>query len=247
VRKNDHVGARRLVSQVYTLLLTVLLVLTILGTLYAETVVGWIAGSSESFAGIPGKFELTAHQTQIMFCFVLLVSLYAYFMAVLNALKIFWLPAFAPTLWNVSMIGFIVFGRGYLGNDALAWGTVIGGVLQLAILIPTMVKQGFWPRFVFKVWSPEVKKILKTMDGDHQWSSPVLRPENSASGSLLMLPWSTRSTSEKEQFGSHRSPSVEESPSSQTVQASEHRRCPCRTRSPGLSCCLLCSKQIPRV
>jgi putative peptidoglycan lipid II flippase len=140
----------------------VLLALVAAGMIFTPQVVGLIAGG-DGFTGVEGKLALTVHQTRIMFSFILFVSLYAYFMAILNALGAFWLPAFAPTLWNVSMLAFIFFGRESLGNDALAWGTLIGGVLQMAILIPLLVKKGYFPNFG-KFWgSPEVRKVLKAL------------------------------------------------------------------------------------
>ena len=58
---------------------------------------------------IPGKFELAVHMTRILFPFFPLVALAAAFMAVLNACGVFFLPAFAPALFNLVAIGVGIF------------------------------------------------------------------------------------------------------------------------------------------
>jgi len=162
LKKEDDPGAKRFVGQMFTMLLFIVTILTILGTVFAPQIVNLIA-SGEGFTSIPGKLELTIRHSRIMFCFIWLVSMYAYFMAVLNTLRIFWLPAFAPALWNVSMIVFMVWGRGFLHEDSLAWGVVAGGVLQLAIMIPEISRRGYLPSIRSFWGDPHIKKVLRAM------------------------------------------------------------------------------------
>jgi putative peptidoglycan lipid II flippase len=60
---------------------------------------------------------------------------------VLNSLKHFAIPAFAPCLLNISIIIFaLIFGEGIKG---LALGVLVGGVLQLIVQIPVLYSKGF--------------------------------------------------------------------------------------------------------
>lgn len=154
--------AKRLVSAVFTLLLAVTLVLTVLGIIFAEPIINLMVGG-QGFTSIPGKMEMTIHFARIMFIYVLLVCLYAYFMAVLNSLKKFWLPAFAPALWNISMIGagLIPIAGWRESGEVLAWAVVLGGVLQLGVLIPALIKEGYFPKIVFDFSSPHLKQVFK--------------------------------------------------------------------------------------
>jgi putative peptidoglycan lipid II flippase len=164
LKNNDKKGARDLASSVFTMLFVTLSVLTILGTLGAGPVVRFLS-SGEGFTSVPGKMDLTVHQTKIMFCYIMLVSLYAFAMGVLNTMRVFWLPAVAPALWNIAMIVGILFFRHTFAipEDVLAWATVVGGVLQGLILIPGLKKYGYIPEFR-KWWnSPAVKKVLRAM------------------------------------------------------------------------------------
>ncbi len=164
LKSEDKKSAREFISSVFTLLFIVLSLLTILGTLFAQPIVTTLS-SGEGFTSIPGKLELTVHQTRIMFCYIFLVSMYAFFMGILNTVRIFWLPAVAPALWNLSLIIGVLFFRNTfeISSDVLAWATIIGGFLQAAILIPSLRKNDFIP--VFRKWwgSSAVNRVLKSM------------------------------------------------------------------------------------
>ncbi len=153
---------KKLVNGVFTLLFSVAITVTTLGIIFARPIVEFIA-KGEAFAGIPGKIDLTVQLSRIMFVYVLLVSMYAYFMAILNSLRKFWLPAFAPVLWNVAMIASAYLDLGPLteSGEVLAWGVAVGGVLQMGILIPPLVRAGYLPKFTLNVNTPEIKKVFR--------------------------------------------------------------------------------------
>ena len=82
------------------------------------------------------------------FPFLLLISLAALVMGILNSLKHFFTPAIAPAGFNLSIIaaGFAIAPlMPKVGLDpiiGMALGAVIGGVLQLGIQIPLLFKEG---------------------------------------------------------------------------------------------------------
>lgn len=164
IKNDDKKGARELCSAVFTMLFVVLSILTFIGTWGPEWLVKPLTQGA-AYTSVPGKVDLTIHQTKIMFCYIMLVSLYAYAMGILNTLRMFWLPAVAPALWNVAMIAGILFFRQFFAipSDVLAWSSVAGGFLQLGILIPSLIKRGFFPKFT-KWWgNPAVRKVFKAM------------------------------------------------------------------------------------
>lgn len=127
-----------LVNVVLNLLLVVLSALVIFGIVFSPVIVRLIA---PGFSSDPFKLATTIKLNRIIFPYILLVSLAAYSMAVLNSLKHFSVPAFAPCLLNISIIACaLFFGEGIKG---LASGILIGGVLQLAIQIPVLYRKGF--------------------------------------------------------------------------------------------------------
>ncbi|MBX3039353.1 MAG: murein biosynthesis integral membrane protein MurJ [Bdellovibrionaceae bacterium] len=166
--KDGEVGggssqAKALVDSCFTLLLVILTTLTVLGVMYPEPILRLLL--DPEYVAQTEKFLLTVRMAQIMFGFVFLVSLYAFFMAILNALGIYGLPAMAPTLFNVAMITATLLPAAWFPwpGDGLAWGVIAGGFLQMVILIPALAKRGYLPRISFRWKSRALAQVLVNM------------------------------------------------------------------------------------
>ena len=147
-----------LANVVLNLLLVILMGITILGIIFSPFIVRFIA---PGFLASAEKFALTVKLNRIIFPYILLISLAAYSTALLNSLKHFAVPAFAPCLLNISIILFaLLFGEGIKG---LALGVLVGGVLQLAVQIPVLYKKGFRLKAPKTLKNPGVKEIGKLM------------------------------------------------------------------------------------
>lgn len=147
-----------LANVVLNLLLVILSLLTLLGIVFAPLVVRLIA---PGFIADPYKLETTIRLTRIIFPYVLLISLAAYFMGVLNSLKHFSVPAFAPCLLNISIIVFAwIYGERIKG---LALGVLVGGVLQLAVQVPVLYKKGFRLKLFKRFKHPAAFTIFRLM------------------------------------------------------------------------------------
>ncbi len=152
--------ARELINGMFTLLLCILTILTALGVAFSESILHYLV-PGEGYMSIPGKFELTVHMAQIMFGFIFLVSIYAYYMAILNSFKKFAAAAFAPTLFNVALIASALFPQKikYTG-DTLAWAVLVGGFLQMAFLIPALMQIHALPRPSIKLWTADIRRVF---------------------------------------------------------------------------------------
>ena len=117
------------------------------------------------------KLKFTILLAQIMYPFILLVSLAALVMGMLNAKKVYGAPAMASTYFNITSI-VVGLGMGYLFDRSMGWvamvwfsvGTLLGGLAQLASQIPALRKIGY--RFRWDAaWKQDegVRKILKLM------------------------------------------------------------------------------------
>jgi len=147
-----------LANVVLNLLLVILMSITILGIIFSPLIVRLIA---PGFISDPHKLEITVRLNRIIFPYILLVALAAYAMSILNTLKHFSVPAFAPCLLNISIIVFaIIFGESIKG---LSLGVLIGGLLQLAIQIPVLYKKGFHLELFRKFKHPGANTIGKLM------------------------------------------------------------------------------------
>ncbi len=147
---------------VIKLLLAVLSLITVLGIVFAPHIVKLI---TPGFGEIPGKQELTTLLTRIMFPFLLLVALAAVCMGVLNSFGKFGIPAIAPTMLNLGMIlaGFFICPFFHPPIVGMAIGALLGGLGQLLIQIPTVLKLGFRYKPILNIFHPGVKRILFLM------------------------------------------------------------------------------------
>lgn len=147
-----------LANVILNILLVLLTAVTILGVLFAPLLVRLIA---PGFAADPYKLTTTVNLTRIIFPYILLIGLAAYSTALLNSLRHFSVPAFAPCLLNISIIVFaLIFGENTLG---LALGVLAGGLVQLLIQIPVLYKKGFRLHLFRRFRHPAATQIGKLM------------------------------------------------------------------------------------
>ena len=134
-------ATRTFVAYVSGLLTLVLALVTLLGILAAPWFI-WI--TAPGFTDTPEKFALTAELLRITFPYILLISLSSLAGAILNTWNRFAVPAFVPTLLNVSMIGFALFLTPYFDPPVLAlgWAVLVGGLLQLLYQLPHLKRIG---------------------------------------------------------------------------------------------------------
>jgi putative peptidoglycan lipid II flippase len=153
--------ARNLANGFYTLLLLFLAAVTAVGIFAAEPLMRILLSANYP----PEKFVLTVRMARIMFGFIFFITTYAYFTGILNALGKFALPALAPTLFNVAMIvSTLIPGSSFAHEgDGLAWGVLVGGFLQVAILVPALVKLGALPRFRDFRKNRDVHRVLRNL------------------------------------------------------------------------------------
>ena len=161
----DTAAAWRLADKVATLTAVSLSAITVTGIATAPWLVAALAPGFD-----PGKAALTVTLTRIMYPFILLVSLAALVMGMLNARNVFGMPAMASSFFNLgSIVSGVLLGywldphfgaRAILG---LAIGTLVGGTLQLVVQLPALRRAGhsFHPDFHWR--DPGVRSILRLM------------------------------------------------------------------------------------
>ena len=164
-------ATRHLVDAVATVLAWALVITCVVGIVAAPALV-WLLASG--FA--PATEDLAAQMTRWMFPYIGFMSMVALASGVLNTWKQFAIPAFTPVLLNLSVIGAALWlvpvfrDRGIEPILALAVGVMVGGVLQLAIQGPALMRIGMLPRIgatparLLTAWRhPGVRRILSKM------------------------------------------------------------------------------------
>ena len=150
--------AWELASAVFTTLLTVLTLVTLLGILAAPGIVWLLA---PGFHGDPSRLAMTTYLTRIMFPYLVFISLAALAMGVLNSLRAFAAPALSPVLFNLFIIGCALFLSPLLAEPILgvAVGVVAGGAAQFAMQVPGLWRRGMLFGWRFEPGHPGVRRI----------------------------------------------------------------------------------------
>ncbi|WP_409159555.1 murein biosynthesis integral membrane protein MurJ [Pectobacterium sp. B2J-2] len=155
-------ATRTFLAYVSGMLTLILALVTVAGMVAAPWV---IMVTAPGFAATPERFTLTSDLLRVTFPYILLISLTSMVGSVLNTWNRFSVPAFAPTLLNVSMIGFSLFAAPYFNPPvmALAWAVLVGGLLQLGYQLPHLKKIGMLVLPRLKWREPSVWRVMKLM------------------------------------------------------------------------------------
>ncbi len=158
--------AWRLGNLVINALLAVTGVIVVLGIIFAAPITHAIAGD---FGEVPGKLELTTLLTRIMLPFLTTIAVAAAFMGMLNSLHRFFIPAVSPAMFNVATI-FCAFALvpvmpalGLPPIAAIAVGTLLGGLGQIALQWPALRKEGFRYHPIVNFRDPDLREVLRLM------------------------------------------------------------------------------------
>ena len=164
--KEGEPAARAYFARMLGLSAVVLLLVAVLGVIAAP---GLAAVYASGYLDEPERYATTVQLTRVVFPYIFFIGLAALAMGGLNALRRFFAPAFSPLLLNVALIAsaFLLVGPaqslGLPAIGALAIGVLIGGLFQLAALVPSLHRAGLLARPRIDLAHPGVKKSLRLM------------------------------------------------------------------------------------
>lgn len=160
--------AWRLGNHVINALIVVTGALVVLGIVFADPLIR--AFAAEEFTSDAAKLALTVQMARIMVPTLTLIALAAALMGMLNSLHHYFIPALSPAMFNVLTIvcAFalvpVMTAFGMEPIVAIAIGTLLGGVAQLALQWPTLHKEGFRYRAEID-WHDEGLQRMLTLMG----------------------------------------------------------------------------------
>ncbi|MEO7400131.1 MAG: murein biosynthesis integral membrane protein MurJ [Polaromonas sp.] len=171
--QHGDAATRLLVDRVATLLAWALLLTCVIGVAAAPVLVWAMASGLKQD---PHGFEAAVIMTRWMFPYIAFMSLVALSSGILNTWRRFAVSAVTPVLLNLSMIGAAWLGAPWfktLGIEpvyALGAGVMLGGVLQLAVQVPALLRIGMLPKIglnwahIQEAWADQAtKNIAKLM------------------------------------------------------------------------------------
>jgi putative peptidoglycan lipid II flippase len=158
--RGDDRESGRVAGAVLALLAVVVSVLVLLGVLFAPVVVAIVAGGFEG-----EKRALTITLVRILFPGAGILVLSAWCLGVLNSHRRFFLSYAAPVVWNLAMIATLVwYGAGTaLPRLAvlLAWGSVVGSLLQLLVQLPSVLRLARGLRLSLDTRAAHVRTVMR--------------------------------------------------------------------------------------
>ncbi|MVA68095.1 murein biosynthesis integral membrane protein MurJ, partial [Agrobacterium vitis] len=163
IEANGLDGAKRFSEEVFGVLFTVLLLITIAMELSMPLLVRFVI--APGFADDAEKFSLTVRLAVVMFPYLMCMSLTAMLSGMLNSLHHFFAAAVAPIFLNLVMISALFYAL-YHGVEPvvtawyLSWSVLVAGILQLLVVYIGVrhagIRLGFkWPKI-----TPNVKRLL---------------------------------------------------------------------------------------
>lgn len=162
IARGDERLAGRVAGAVVSILATGVSVIVLGGVLLAPVILRITAAGLD-----PETMQLAVTLTRIVFPGIGLLVIYAWALGVLNAHRQFFISYVAPVLWNAAMIAtLVIFGSRLRNADlavALAWGTVVGCTLQLAIQIPFLARHARAIRLGLREIPAEAKAVFTNM------------------------------------------------------------------------------------
>jgi putative peptidoglycan lipid II flippase len=151
-------SAFRLASVILNWLVPILLIVCAAGVAFAPQLVhvmtpGWVQH--------PEKFSLTVELTRITFPYILLISVAALAMGVLNAQGHFFSPAFAPVLLNLAMISAALLASQSAREvtAVIAVGVLLGGGAQILLQAPALWRKGYRYQWGLAPRDPNVRRV----------------------------------------------------------------------------------------
>lgn len=145
-------------EQVLAVLMVALLVFILLVEIFMPAFIILLA---PGFVGTEA-FRLAVEFSRLTFPYLLFISLTALQGGILNAFGRFAAPAATPILLNLSLITALLGTGPFMPTmgHALAWGVVIGGIIQFLWLLQSCGREGVWLRLPWPRFTPDVRRML---------------------------------------------------------------------------------------
>ncbi len=164
--REGHEATRTLSDHVANTLVWATLLVSGAGILAAPVVVYLIAGGLQQQGE---AFDAAVWMTRLMFPYIACMSFVAMAGGILNTWREFKIPAFTPVLLNLSLIAGALFLAPWLEQPiyAQAIAVFVGGLLQVAIQVPALIRIGMLPRLSINpaagLKDAGVRRVLKKM------------------------------------------------------------------------------------
>jgi putative peptidoglycan lipid II flippase len=111
-----------------------------MAAVFAPSIVRYLL--APGFSANQAQFNLTVELLRIQLASVVLFGLGGLLVGVLNAHKIFFIPALTPSMYQLGLIFGVLLLAPRMGVRGLAWGVILGASLYLLLQLPALLGIG---------------------------------------------------------------------------------------------------------
>ncbi|HEX2883445.1 MAG TPA: murein biosynthesis integral membrane protein MurJ [Candidatus Limnocylindria bacterium] len=150
--------AWRLASSIINLVLIALAVLSLVMAIFAPLLVPIVAPGFDA-----PTTELTVRMTRVMLISPVLIGMGAVVTGILNSYQQFTVPAIAPLLYNLAIIGAAIFLAPIMGVEGLAVGVALGSLAHFVVQLPNLARVGQRYDLTIGLSHPGVRRVAWLM------------------------------------------------------------------------------------
>ncbi len=155
---DDKTGgsARKIVQTIITFQLVLLIPLSALSIAFAGPIIRTILDFP-----VPEQIDTAVRLFRWLINYLILISISAVLMGVINSHHRFFIPALTPIWFSVAVIGSIVLFHNQFGIFSVVFGVLAGGAGQLIFQVPLFRKLGYSYKLNFDFSDPAFRKFLR--------------------------------------------------------------------------------------
>lgn len=154
--ENEEKQREKLLSTLLVFQIALFIPIAIISWVAAPQIVRFLSDFSQT-----GQLELSAGLLKWFVIFLAAISISALFSGVLQCHGLFFVPAFAPILFNLAVISAVLCASSRLGAYSMAVGVVAGGILQAGYTWVKLHKIGYRLRFSWNFKDPNFKRVMR--------------------------------------------------------------------------------------
>lgn len=156
--RGDTEETQRVTDNLLTLVILVGLGMVLIGQVAAPFVIPLAA---PGFVASPGLVDLTVSLARIVFVAMLFLALSVFMTGYLQSHQSFAVPAFAPLVFNLGIIGGTLLLGPRVGIHGLAIAWVVGTALQFFVQLPAAARLGFRYRPRLELHHPALREVAR--------------------------------------------------------------------------------------
>jgi len=154
---NDNREAHRFISNVFSAYMLFMFVMSLIVAFFMPYIARYIAPGFDD-----SQISLLVTTSRIMLFSPIFIGLSNLIGTITQLFKNFFIFALSPIFYSVGILFGIICFYPNFGIKGLAYGVILGAFMHLVIQIPFVLKNNFFPKFIYKINWLEIWQVVKS-------------------------------------------------------------------------------------